>query len=80
MDSVVRDKAEFLQAICGHASALCHYTLVLISSVKALQMNLLLLPLGWVSRVLSRSREEMCSAAFNAASGDMVALSIVQQW
>lgn len=77
----MRDKAEFLQAICGHASALCHCTLVLISSVKALQMNLLLLlPLGSVSRGLSRSREEMYSAALSAASENKVALSSVQLW
>lgn len=62
MDSLARDKAEFLQAGCGYASALCHYTLFLISSVKLLQMNLLLvLLLGWISRRLSQSGKERCS-------------------
>lgn len=67
MDSLVRDKAEFLQAACGYASALCHCTLVLISGVKLLQMNLLLLlPLGCVSLRLSQSGEERCGAVLNA--------------
>lgn len=63
----MRDKAEFLQAVCGYASALCHCTLVLIASVKLLQMNLLLLlPLGCISFRLSQSGEERCSTALNA--------------
>jgi len=75
MDLLARDKAEFLQAVCGYASALCHYTLVLISSVKLLQMYLLLLlPLGWLSRRLSQSGEERCSMALNTVSSSLAAL------
>lgn len=80
MDSLARDKAEFLQVICGYASALCHCTLVLISSVKLLQMNLLLLlPLGWISRRLSRSEEERCGTALNMVSSNLAALERPQQ-
>ena len=75
MDSLVRDKAEFLQAVCGYASVLCHCTLVLISSVKLLQMNLLLLlPLGWISRRLSQSEGERCGTALNTLSSNLAAL------
>lgn len=75
MDSLVRNIADFLQAVCGYASALCHCTLVLISSVKLLQMNLLLLlPLGWISRRLSQNGEERCGMALNTVSSNLAAL------